>query len=77
VQAGLPASVVRSLGEMLLHPHLVQRGTLQQVKAADGLGGRTVNVVGAGFRFEGSQPVFRGGVPALGEHTEEVMRELS
>ncbi len=77
VQAGLPASVVRSLGEMLVHPHLVERGTLQQVKAADGLGGRTVNVVGAGFRFEGSQPVFRGDVPALGEHTEEVMRELS
>jgi formyl-CoA transferase len=74
VEAGLPASVVRSLGEMLAHPHLAERGILQQVSAADL--GRTVNVVGAGFRFEHDQPAFRGGVPRLGEHTDEVMREL-
>jgi crotonobetainyl-CoA:carnitine CoA-transferase CaiB-like acyl-CoA transferase len=33
-------------------------------------------VVGAGFRFEHGQPVFRGGVPRLGEHTAEVLAEL-
>jgi CoA:oxalate CoA-transferase len=75
VQAGLPASVVRSLGEMLVHPHLRERGTLQQVTATDL--GQTVNAVGAGVRFEYDRPVFRGSVPALGEHTEEVLRELS
>jgi crotonobetainyl-CoA:carnitine CoA-transferase CaiB-like acyl-CoA transferase len=74
VRAGLPASVVRSLGELLAHPHLQARGTLETVEAAD-LAGR-VEVVGAGFRYEHDQPAFRGGVPRLGEHTAEVLAEL-
>jgi len=74
VRAGLPASVVRSLQEMLAHPHLTSRGTLQQVTSADL--GRAVQVVGTGIRFEHDQPAFRGGIPRLGEHTDEVLREL-
>lgn len=73
-RAGLPASVVRSLRELLAHPHIQARGSLQQVAAVD-LGGN-VNVVGAGFRYQHDQPVFRGGVPRLGEHTSEVLAEL-
>jgi crotonobetainyl-CoA:carnitine CoA-transferase CaiB-like acyl-CoA transferase len=73
-RAGLPASVVRSLREMLAHPHVNARGSLQQVPAMD-LGG-SVNVVGAGFRYQHDQPVFRGGVPRLGQHTVEVLAEL-
>jgi CoA:oxalate CoA-transferase len=74
VRAGLPASVVRSLGELLEHPQLRERGTLQEVAAPEV--GRTINVVGAGFRFEHDQPTFRGGVPRLGEHTADVLAEL-
>lgn len=74
VRAGLPASVVRSLSELLAHPHVRARGTLQSVSAADL--GQTVDVVGAGFRFEHDQPRFRGSVPRLGEHTDEVLAEL-
>jgi crotonobetainyl-CoA:carnitine CoA-transferase CaiB-like acyl-CoA transferase len=73
-QAGLPASVVRSLRELLAHPHVKARGMLQEVAAMD-LGG-SVNVVGAGFRYQHDQPVFRGGVPRLGEHTAEVLADL-
>jgi len=75
VGAGLPASVVRSLRELLAHPHLEARGTLQEVAAPDL--GRAVKVVGAGFRFEHDQPAFRGGVPRLGEHTADVLAELA
>jgi crotonobetainyl-CoA:carnitine CoA-transferase CaiB-like acyl-CoA transferase len=74
IQAGIPASVVRSLSELLDHPHLEARGTLQEVAAPDL--DRRVKVVGAGFRLEHDQPVFRGGVPRLGQHTDEVLAEL-
>jgi crotonobetainyl-CoA:carnitine CoA-transferase CaiB-like acyl-CoA transferase len=74
IGAGLPASVTRSLGEMLAHPHLATRGTLEQVDAPDL--DRSMAIVGAGFRFEHDQPAFRGGVPRLGQHTAAVLAEL-
>jgi len=74
VQAGLPASVVRTLQEILEHPHLQARGILAEVDAPDL--GRTATVVGAGFRFEHDQPRFQGPVPRLGQHTNEVLAEL-
>jgi CoA:oxalate CoA-transferase len=74
VNAGLPASVVRTLQEMLEHPHLRVRGTLAEVDAPDL--GRTATVVGAGFRFEHDQPRFQGPVPRLGQHTAQVIAEL-
>jgi CoA:oxalate CoA-transferase len=74
VQAGLPASVVRTLQEILAHPHLAARGTLQSVDFPEL--NRSVDVVGAGFRFEHDQPAFQGPVPSLGEHTAEVLDEL-
>jgi crotonobetainyl-CoA:carnitine CoA-transferase CaiB-like acyl-CoA transferase len=72
--AGLPASVVRSLHEILAHPHLAERGTLQQVSVPET--GQTTTVVGSGVRFEHNQPTFRSGVPRLGEHTQEILQEL-
>jgi CoA:oxalate CoA-transferase len=74
VNAGLPASVVRTLQEILEHPQLRARGTLAEIDAPDL--GRTATVVGAGFRFEHDQPRFQGPVPRLGQHTAEVMAEL-
>jgi crotonobetainyl-CoA:carnitine CoA-transferase CaiB-like acyl-CoA transferase len=74
VSAGLPASVVRSLDEMLAHPHVRQRGSLATVQLADT--GQTANAVGAGFRLGHDQPGFRGPVPRLGEHTAEILSEL-
>jgi len=74
VQAGLPASVVRTLHEILAHPHLAARGTLQPVHVPEL--NRDLDVVGAGFIFEHDQPAFQGPVPRLGEHTAEVLAEL-
>jgi CoA:oxalate CoA-transferase len=74
ITAGLPASVVRTLDEMLEHPHLRARGTLAEVEVPDL--GKTVTVVGAGFRFEHDPPRFQGPVPRLGQHTAEVLAEL-
>lgn len=74
VQAGLPASVVRSLQELLAHPHVQERGTLQAVDFPDL--DRQLNVVGAGFRFAHDEPRVHGHVPRLGEHTDVILAEL-
>ena len=74
VRAGLPASVVRTLAEMLEHPHLHARGTLAEVDVPEL--GRSATIVGPGFRFEHDQPHFHGPVPRLGQHTAEVLAEL-
>jgi crotonobetainyl-CoA:carnitine CoA-transferase CaiB-like acyl-CoA transferase len=74
VEAGLPASVVRTLAEVLDEPHLQQRGILSEVWAPDL--GTTARVVGPAFRFEHDSPHFQGPVPRLGEHTEAVLAEL-
>jgi crotonobetainyl-CoA:carnitine CoA-transferase CaiB-like acyl-CoA transferase len=74
VNAGLPASVVRTLSEILSEPHVQQRGILSEVDVPELA--KTARVIGAGFRFEHDTPRFQGGVPRLGEHTQQVLAEL-
>jgi len=74
VKAGLPASIVRTLPEILAHPHVQQRGVLQQVPSADG--GEPLTLVGSAFQFSDGELGFQGGVPALGQHTEQTLAEL-
>jgi CoA:oxalate CoA-transferase len=73
VSAGLPASVVRTLSEIIAEPHVVQRGILSEVDVPELA--RKTTVVGAGFRFEHDPPRFQGAVPRLGEHTHEVLTQ--
>src|SRR5262249_40862975 len=73
VRAGLPASIVRTLPEILAHPHVRERGILEQVPAADG---GSLALVGAPFRFDDDGIGFQGPVPGLGQHTEEVLAGL-
>ena len=74
VRAGLPASVVRTLGEILEHTHVQERGVLQPVATPESA--HLVSIVGAGFQFEHDAPRFQGPVPRLGEHTRDVLTEL-
>ena len=74
VEAGLPASIVRTLPEILAHPQVRERGILEDVPAADG--GEPLTLVGSAFRFGGDGPGFQGPVPALGQHTDEVLAGL-
>jgi crotonobetainyl-CoA:carnitine CoA-transferase CaiB-like acyl-CoA transferase len=74
VAAGLPASVVRSLAEVLAQPHVQQRGIVAEVDVPDL--GATARIVGSAFRFEHDSPRFQGPVPRLGEHTDSVLSEL-
>ena len=74
VAAGLPASIVRTLPEILAHPQVRERGILEQVPSSDG--GEPLTLVGAPFRFGEGGPGFQGGVPTLGQHTDEVLAGL-
>lgn len=70
----VPAAKVRTLREVVSLPHLAERGVLGDI----GLGGRleTGRAVRTGFQFAVDGPRGAGEVPALGQHTTEILREL-
>jgi crotonobetainyl-CoA:carnitine CoA-transferase CaiB-like acyl-CoA transferase len=69
LSAGIPAGPIHSVTDALNDPHILARGLLHEVVLSSG---DAVTLVGS--------PLLRGGVrlppPALGQHTEEVLREL-
>ena len=73
MQAGCPASVVRTTRDVLQMPRIRDRGMLQPA----GVSGREepVTLINAGFVADADGPGLQGPVPALGAHTEEVLRE--
>lgn len=72
--AGVPAAMVRTLEEFASHPHIVARQTLAEVPIDKT--GKRIRLVGAGVKFEHGGPAFVRGVPAAGEHSEEVLSGL-
>jgi len=69
--AELPYGVVRGIGEVLAHPQLAARGMIREVDSPVG----RIPVIGSPLRLADSPPR-DGPVPGLGEHTEEILREL-
>jgi CoA:oxalate CoA-transferase len=70
----VPVARVRTIPEILGHPHVAERGILAET-SVPGLD-RPATVVGAGFRFAHDGPLAPGAVPALGQHTDEILGEL-
>lgn len=70
--AGIPAAMLRDVGEAARHPHIAQRGLVTPaiVPGAD----RTIGVVGPGFAVETEPDRLK--VPTIGEHTAEVLAEI-
>jgi CoA:oxalate CoA-transferase len=73
MRAGAPAARVRTTKEALQLPALLERGMLQQSSTH---AGHPVTVMNAGFISNVDSPALRGGVPALGEHTQEILMQL-
>jgi crotonobetainyl-CoA:carnitine CoA-transferase CaiB-like acyl-CoA transferase len=71
VAARVPAAAVRMIGEALADPHVAARGLLASV--ADATHG-SITCVGTAFT-RGTASVQR--APALGEHTNEILEQLS
>jgi len=72
--AKVPAGKVRNLLEMMAHPQIAERDFFVHA-AVSGLT-EPATLAGAGFRFAHDGPVRENVVPKIGQHTDEVLREL-
>jgi crotonobetainyl-CoA:carnitine CoA-transferase CaiB-like acyl-CoA transferase len=69
--ADVPCSSIWKIDEIVGHPQLAHRDVLQTVESKFG----ALTLVGAGFRLAHGSPGIDRPPPALGEHTEEILRE--
>ncbi len=74
-RAGVPAGKVRTVGEALDLDQLRGRDLFLDV-ATPAAAAPTARILNAGFHFDHDGPGHDRPVPALGEHTEEVLAEL-
>lgn len=72
-RAGVPVAPVRDYAAAARDPHVRARDMVQTVPQE---GGATAPITGPAVKFSRSPARIRRGAPALGEHTEEVLREL-
>ena len=70
--AGIPAGPINTVGEALADPQVAARGLVQDVTLADG---SLAPMVGPVARLSAEPATIRHAPPALGQHTEEVLRE--
>ena len=70
-EARIPCGAVRDVPEVVEHPQLAHNRLVVEVDSPAG----RIPVVGSPFLVDGERPP-SGAVPGLGEHTDEVLREL-
>lgn len=71
---GVPVAKVRDIPEIVKHPHISERDLFLEA-TVPGMN-KTLRLAGSGFRFNDETPRRSASVPRIGEHTEEVMREI-
>jgi formyl-CoA transferase/CoA:oxalate CoA-transferase len=69
--AGVPCGSVRSVAEVLTDPHLEARGMIQELEHA--VAG-AIKVLGVPIKLSETQGAVRTPPPALGQHTDEILR---
>jgi crotonobetainyl-CoA:carnitine CoA-transferase CaiB-like acyl-CoA transferase len=70
----VPVSKVRSIPEIIQHPHVQERDLFVQT-SVPGLD-HPVLLTGSGFRFAEDTPARHSSVPTIGQHTQEILREI-
>ncbi len=70
----VPSGPINTVDHALSSPQVAARGMIQ---AVDHPGIGTLRMVASPLKLEGSPPTIRRHPPMLGEHTEEVLRELT
>jgi crotonobetainyl-CoA:carnitine CoA-transferase CaiB-like acyl-CoA transferase len=76
LDANVPCAPVRTVGEMVEDPHLRERGMLHDLPNP-GEGREETPVPGMPIKFAGDDAPEPSPAPALGEHTEAVLREVA
>src|SRR5262245_35898221 len=69
--ADVPCGSIWKIDEIVEHPQLSHRDVLQTIDSRFG----PMRLVGAGFRLEHGSPGLDREPPALGEHTDEILKE--
>jgi crotonobetainyl-CoA:carnitine CoA-transferase CaiB-like acyl-CoA transferase len=72
--AGVPAAEVRMLDQLYDDPQAVANGLVQEVATP---GAESARLLGGVFKVDGTPAAARRGVPALGEHTAEVLGDVA
>lgn len=72
-QAGLPCGPVNTMADILTDPHIAERGIVAEIK--DKQAG-TFRLINNPLRFSRTPGQLKDGIPALGEHTEEVLKYI-
>jgi crotonobetainyl-CoA:carnitine CoA-transferase CaiB-like acyl-CoA transferase len=73
--AGVPAGRVLGVPEILEHPQVAARGLVRTLPPPNGID-REIRIMRSGFRLADGDPGPAGPPPALGEHSEAVLREI-
>ncbi|KAL3444171.1 CoA-transferase family III domain-containing protein [Aspergillus insuetus] len=73
--SGMPYGPINNLEQVFGHPQALARGMVETVASGTAVSGE-VKVLGIPVKFSGTKPSIREGPPALGQHTEEVLKEL-
>jgi len=71
--AGIPSAPVRTLPEVGRDPHLFERGVIREVEYAER---GTVKVIGNPIKLGSTAEPLPSPPPHIGEHTDEVLRDL-
>jgi crotonobetainyl-CoA:carnitine CoA-transferase CaiB-like acyl-CoA transferase len=74
MEAGCPAALVRTTADVLQMPQLRERAMLLQTAVPER--SDPVTLINAGFVANADGPGLRAPIPALGQHTDEVLCEL-
>ena len=70
---GVPAGLMRDVSAALTDPHVRARGLIQSVELDDGT---AVDLLASAAQLTATPPIIRRPPPLLGQHTEEVLRDL-
>ncbi len=73
--AGVPASRIRTVGEILQHPQVTQRGVLHTFPKVSGID-RDVTVLLSPFKLAHDGPQATQPPPQVGEHTDKILQEI-
>ncbi len=74
-QIGVPSGAVLTVPEVLDMPQIAERGFLNEFSDVAGVG-RNIKVVTTGIKLDGSAPRVTTPPPTLGQHNDEIWREL-
>jgi crotonobetainyl-CoA:carnitine CoA-transferase CaiB-like acyl-CoA transferase len=74
-ETGVPAGPVYSVPEALDHPQLRDRGMVGHFTDVPGVG-RDIRLVRTGFKLNGEAPAVETPPPTLGQHTDQILKEL-